>query len=130
MNEKSAFYKCEICGTIVEVVHEGAGELSCCGKPVKKMVKNTVEPDMGEYHLPVIEKNDKYQQIKVGKSPHPMTPEHHIEFIEVYSKCGKKISRKYLTPDETPEIKVPACFDTGRAAAYCNIHGLWETTMD
>ncbi len=25
-------YKCEICGNIVEVLHEGAGELVCCGK--------------------------------------------------------------------------------------------------
>jgi superoxide reductase len=28
-------YKCNICGNEVEVIHEGMGELICCGKPMQ-----------------------------------------------------------------------------------------------
>ena len=27
-------YKCDACGNIIEVLHEGAGELVCCGQPM------------------------------------------------------------------------------------------------
>jgi superoxide reductase len=27
-------YICRICGNIVEVMHEGAGQLVCCGEPM------------------------------------------------------------------------------------------------
>lgn len=128
MNETLSFYKCEICGTLVEVVTDGAGELVCCNQPMTKLEKNTDEPQFGEHHLPVINETEEYKKITIGKTPHPMTNEHYIEFIEVYSKYGKKLYRQYLEPGSEPEIKVPKCFDIGRAAAYCNIHGLWETS--
>ena len=31
MTNKLEIYKCEICGNIVQVFEEGAGELVCCG---------------------------------------------------------------------------------------------------
>jgi superoxide reductase len=31
MTERLQIYKCEVCGNIVEVLHEGQGELVCCG---------------------------------------------------------------------------------------------------
>lgn len=31
------FYKCDKCGKTVKVVYEGAGVLSCCGEPMKKV---------------------------------------------------------------------------------------------
>ena len=30
-------YKCEICGNIVEVLHEGQGVLVCCGEEMEKI---------------------------------------------------------------------------------------------
>jgi len=35
MTEKLQIYKCEVCGNIVEMLHAGAGELVCCGQPMK-----------------------------------------------------------------------------------------------
>lgn len=40
MTKKKEVYKCEICGNIVEVVHEGAGTLVCCGQPMKLIKKS------------------------------------------------------------------------------------------
>jgi desulfoferrodoxin-like iron-binding protein len=33
--EKLRIYKCEVCGSLVEVWHQGRGSLSCCGLPLK-----------------------------------------------------------------------------------------------
>ena len=30
MTKKHQIYKCEICGNVVEVLHEGVGTLVCC----------------------------------------------------------------------------------------------------
>jgi desulfoferrodoxin-like iron-binding protein len=35
MGEKGQVYKCDACGQIVEVKEAGAGELVCCGQPMK-----------------------------------------------------------------------------------------------
>ena len=35
MTEKLQIYKCEVCGNIVEMLHAGAGQLVCCGQPMK-----------------------------------------------------------------------------------------------
>ena len=43
MTERLQVYKCEICGNIVEVLHDGKGELVCCGKPMKLMVEGAKE---------------------------------------------------------------------------------------
>lgn len=32
MTTKKEIYKCEVCGNIVEVLHEGVGTLVCCEK--------------------------------------------------------------------------------------------------
>ena len=55
MTKVGELYKCEVCGNIVEVLHAGAGELVCCGKPMKNMVAGTTD-GAAEKHVPVIEK--------------------------------------------------------------------------
>lgn len=128
MTKKLELYRCEICGNIVEVVECGMGELVCCGQPMKMLTAHKSEEDAEkfEHHIPQITEKDDYIEIQIGKEPHPMTPEHYIEFIEVYSKENVKIIRKYLTPGMAPTMKVPKCVEIGRVVAYCNVHGLWE----
>ena len=54
MTQKNQIYKCEICGNIVEILHEGAGELVCCGQPMK-LIKEKAKDEGTEKHLPVVE---------------------------------------------------------------------------
>jgi superoxide reductase len=35
MTKKMQIYKCDVCGNIVEMLHEGEGELACCGEAMK-----------------------------------------------------------------------------------------------
>lgn len=119
-------YKCSVCGNIVEVVHVGGGELVCCGKPMVLLEADTVDAST-EKHVPIIERLDDGYLVKVGSAPHPMLPEHYIEFIEIMTGDGK-IGRKYLKPGDKPEAKFNNCKgEIVSAREYCNIHGLWAS---
>jgi len=123
MTARLQVYKCEICGNMVEVLHEGVGELVCCGKPMKLLVENTTDASR-EKHVPVIEKTATGVKVKVGSAPHPMEEKHYIEWVQIMAD-GKSY-RQFLSPGQAPE----ATFDVKAAAVtareYCNVHGLWK----
>lgn len=48
MKEKK-FYKCNICGNIVELLHNGGGKLVCCGKPMKLLEEKTIDSVKEKY---------------------------------------------------------------------------------
>ena len=122
MTKKLGIYRCEICGNIVEVLHTGAGELICCGEPMKLMEEKTEEQGR-EKHLPVIEKTEKGIKVKVGSIPHPMEEKHYIEWIRIVSSTG--LMQKFLKPGEVPEAEFPVEDKNIEISEYCNIHGLW-----
>jgi superoxide reductase len=115
-------YKCEICGNMVEMIHEGAGELVCCGKPMKLFTENTVDAAK-EKHVPVKEQAAGGVKVKVGSVAHPMEEKHYIEWIEVVS--NGKAYRQFLKPGQSPEAFFPVEGDV-TAREYCNLHGLWK----
>ncbi|MDA3884050.1 MAG: desulfoferrodoxin [Candidatus Delongbacteria bacterium] len=117
-------YKCALCGNIVEVVHQGQGELVCCGQPMNIM-QAKVEDAGNEKHLPVIEKTENGILVKVGSVEHPMADDHFIEWIEVIN--GDYSQKKFLKPGQKPQAEffVPYS-DKLVAREYCSIHGLWK----
>ena len=117
-------YRCNVCGNIVEVLHQGAGELVCCDQPMELYVENTVDAAK-EKHVPVIEKVDGGVKVKIGSVPHPMEEKHYIEWIELIA--DGHVCRQTLSPGDQPEA-VFACADAEEvtARALCNIHGLWK----
>lgn len=125
MTKLNEIYKCAICGNIVEMVHAGAGELVCCGEPMKLQVPGTTD-GAAEKHVPVIEKIEGGYRVKVGSVPHPMIDAHYIEWVElICEKCGK-VQRKYLKPGDAPEAEFESKSDKVLAREYCNLHGLWQ----
>ena len=123
MAEKLEIYKCEVCGNIVEVVHGGAGELVCCGQPMKLFKENTVDAAK-EKHVPVVERVAGGYKVKVGSVAHPMEEKHYIEWIELV--LGEKAYRQFLKPGAVPEAFFPVDEDGAYAREYCNLHGLWK----
>jgi superoxide reductase len=123
MAEKLQVYKCDACGNIVEVLHDGGGELVCCGEPMKLLIENTVDAAK-EKHVPVIEKVDGGIKVKVGSVAHPMEDSHYIEWVEIFA--DGETHRRFLKPGEAPEATF--CFegDQNTARGYCNLHGLWK----
>ncbi|NLW48631.1 MAG: desulfoferrodoxin [Firmicutes bacterium] len=123
MAKRLEIYKCNVCGNIVEVTHEGLGELVCCDQPMTLAKENTVDASK-EKHVPVIEKIEGGYSVKIGSAPHPMEEKHYIEWIELIA--DGKVYREYLKPGATPEasFKIEASQVTARE--YCNLHGLWK----
>ena len=123
MTERLQIYKCDVCGNIVEVLHEGQGELVCCGQPMKLFVENSLDAAK-EKHVPVIEKTSSGFKVKVGGAAHPMEEKHYIEWIEVIA--DGKAYRQFLKPGMAPEAQFEVQATQITAREYCNLHGLWK----
>lgn len=122
------FFKCNICGNIVEMVDDKNGKLSCCGKEMVELIPGSVDASM-EKHVPVIEEKDGEVIIKVGEVPHPMLNEHYIEWIVVHTDQG--FYRKHLKPGQEPMAKFALLNNeiVLSAYAFCNLHGLWKKIL-
>ena len=123
MTEKLQIYKCKICGNIVEVLHEGAGELVCCGQPMVLREENAVDAAK-EKHVPVVEKTAGGVKVKVGSVVHPMEEKHYIEWIEIIT--DGKAYRQFLKPGDVPEATFDIEAGDVTVREYCNLHGLWK----
>ena len=123
MAERLEVYKCDICGSIVEVLHRGDGELVCCGQPMVHLVENTVDAAK-EKHVPVVEKIEGGVTVKVGEVPHPMEEKHFIEWVEIIA--DGKAYQQFLNPGEAPEATFNVEANQITAREYCNLHGLWK----
>jgi len=123
MAKKLEIYKCDVCGNIVEVLHEGKGDLVCCGQAMKLFVENTVDAAK-EKHVPVFEQAGGKVKVKVGSVAHPMEEKHHIEWIEIIA--DGKAYRQFLNPGENPEATFEVTATEITVREYCNIHGLWK----
>ncbi|MCK5507298.1 MAG: desulfoferrodoxin [Desulfobacterales bacterium] len=123
MTRKLQIYKCKICGNIVEVLHEGAGALVCCGQPMVLREENAVDAAK-EKHVPVVEKTAGGASVKVGSVAHPMEEKHYIEWIEIIA--DGKAYRQFLKPGDVPEATFDIEAENVTAREYCNLHGLWK----
>lgn len=123
MTKRLQVYKCEVCGNIVEVLHEGAGELVCCGQPMK-LLEEKIAEEGKEKHLPVFEKTPSGILVKVGSVPHPMEEKHHIEWIQLITRSTNL--RRFLNPGDAPEALFNTKEDVVSIREHCSIHGLWK----
>jgi superoxide reductase len=119
-----AFYKCDLCGNVVEAIPENVGHLVCCGQPMKELVANTTDAAT-EKHVPKITIKGSRVLVEVGEVAHPMIPEHFIQWIELVQ--SDKIHRVQLNPQCDPMATF--VLDTTEdfvVYEYCNLHGLWK----
>jgi len=116
-------YKCEVCGNIVELVHAGDGDLSCCGQEMKLMSENTVDAAK-EKHVPVIEVGEGSVKVTIGSVAHPMEEKHYIEWIELIA--DGKAYRQFLKPGDAPTAIFNVTAKKVTAREFCNLHGLWS----
>lgn len=124
MTKNLQIYKCSVCGNIVEMLHEGEGELVCCGEAMKLFVENTVDAAK-EKHIPVVEKIEGGFRVKVGSVAHPMEDKHYIEWVQVIADDGR-VYRQFLKPGLPPEAFFKIDAKAVVAREYCNLHGLWK----
>ncbi len=124
MTALKQIYRCNVCGNIVEVLHDGKGQLVCCGQPMELLPEKTTDAGL-EKHVPVIEATEKGIKVKVGDVPHPMEEKHYIEWVEVIA--DGESCRKFLKSGDKPEAEFEVKPQKVTAREYCSIHGLWKS---
>ncbi|MCX7773947.1 MAG: desulfoferrodoxin FeS4 iron-binding domain-containing protein, partial [Clostridia bacterium] len=65
MSRQIIFYKCSVCGNIVEKVVDSGAEVVCCGKPMEVLKANVTEAST-EKHLPVAEIEGHTIKVRIG----------------------------------------------------------------
>lgn len=124
MTEKLQIWKCPLCGNMAESIRGGGGSLVCCG--VYMILES--EETCGESernHLPVVSAGQGIITVSAGHTPHPMTPDHHIEWIEIHNEQGF-FQRQFLKPGDLPQGVFQKQHSVFTVRLYCNIHGLWK----
>lgn len=119
------FYICEHCGNIIAMVKNTGVPVMCCGQKMTELIPGTTE-GAAEKHIPVYEVKNNKVFVKVGSAEHPMTAEHHIEWVSVQTKFGNQ--RKALKAGGKPEVCFAVCEgdEVEAVYAYCNLHSLWK----
>lgn len=126
MNEQK-FFKCNHCGNLIGLINNGGVPMICCGEPMEELIPNTVDAAT-EKHLPEISVNGRLVHVKIGSVAHPMTEEHHISFIYLQTANGGQ--RRSLKIDTQATAMFAVLEDQPlEVFAYCNLHGLWKTTV-
>lgn len=122
------YFICEHCGNMVAMVKDKGVPMMCCGQKMKELVPGAVDAAV-EKHLPVIAVDGNQVTVTVSSVEHPMADVHYIEWISIETAQGNQ--RKALNPGDAPVAKFMICEDDKVVAAYayCNLHGLWKTTV-
>ena len=126
MNKKVSYYKCPICGNIIEVVNGDIKRVKCCNKDPELLVANTTDAAL-EKHVPVYEIDNNEIIVKVGETIHPMEEKHYIMWISLVT--DDRVIRIDLKPGDKPIVKLPYIKDA-IIYEYCNLHGLWKNTVE
>ncbi len=121
------FFRCKHCGNLVELINNGGVPMICCGESMAELIPNTVDA-AAEKHLPEVSVKERLVHAKVGSVAHPMTEEHHIEFIYLQTENGGqrrclKVGSEAATMFAVLDNKPLEVF------AYCNLHGLWKVAV-
>ncbi|MDR0914035.1 MAG: desulfoferrodoxin [Oscillospiraceae bacterium] len=127
MKNEVKFYRCPTCGNIIMVVNNGGGQLVCCGAPMVLLRPNTTDAAT-EKHVPVAQSNGNVLTVSVGDVPHPMLPEHYIQWVYLVTENGGAFH--YFNPGDEPQVDFDISNTTPVAVyEYCNLHGLWKADI-
>jgi len=128
MDKQQKFFICRHCGNIIGMINDSGVPVVCCGEKMERLTPNTTEA-AHEKHLPQISVENNIVTVTIGSVLHPMVAEHYIEWVYLLTEKGGQ--RKNLKAGDEPVLKFALTDDDKviSAYAYCNIHGLWETTL-
>lgn len=120
------YYLCEICGNLVGLIKSGGGKLVCCGEPMTELIPKTTE-EGSEKHLPVVTVEGSKVTVNIGSVEHPMTEEHHIDFVTIYYNNRAQRFNLSHTGKPVATFTIDEEYSALEVYSYCNIHGLWKT---
>lgn len=129
MVDYGKIFKCEDCGSIVEVLVNADVESEACDASIN-VLKPQTEGDKAPKHVPIITVDGSKVTITVGEVQHPMDDDHFIQFIELI--VGDETYIKHFKPGDIPKVTFNVDVDllaTNEPIAkeFCNLHGLWAS---
>lgn len=125
MKENVNFYRCPICGNVIELIEGDINHMMCCGQKMELMVANTQDAAV-EKHVPVYEKVEDEIVVKVGEVDHPMEKDHYIMWVAQVN--DNQVSRVTLYPEQGISVRFKY-IPNSTIYAYCNKHGLWKVEV-
>lgn len=150
LEQPPRFYRCPECGNLMiqEVYKQNMNmQVICCGKSISPLGININESLVLE-HQPKMEVVGGFSAnavvVDIGEKMHPMTDDHHIEWVYLYTFQGGQL--KFLKPTQAPSVIFALaeedayvycdklncekckfnCKHGFTVYAYCNMHGLWS----
>lgn len=126
---KKKYYVCEVCGNIVEKVHDSGNELMCCMRTMKELIPGETDGNL-EFHVPTYKIKNNLLTVEIGKKEHPSDDKHYIQWVSVVTDKGEM--RKCLKPGDKPVVHFHLC-DGEKVCtifAYCNLHKLWKLRVE
>lgn len=122
---KELFFICKHCGNIIAMIKNSGVPIQCCGEDMQEIIPGTTEASQ-EKHIPVYKIEGDTVTVSVGSAPHPMEPEHYIEWVCIESDDGFQYKR--LSPNTPPKASFSLSEgDSVKAVyAFCNQHSLWK----
>lgn len=118
------FYRCPICGNIIDIENFSGNVPFCCGHKMEKMTPDDSD-GAKEKHVPSCITEEHKVKVSIGSELHPMDKDHHIEWVALETDRG--FYKKYIPLSHEPRV----CFHLGKdekaiaVFSYCNLHGLW-----
>ncbi|MDE5539451.1 MAG: desulfoferrodoxin [Bacilli bacterium] len=126
MNDELIIKKCLKCGAIVKVLQDckcNDCDIMCCNEEMQTLKTNSTDAAV-EKHVPTYEIENDTLKVRVN---HVMDEEHYIEWICL--KTERIEEYVHFKPGEEA-VAVFKNVSSGTLYAYCNKHGLWNTTIN
>lgn len=124
--ENSRFYTCKHCKNLVGMIKNGDVPIYCCGEPMINLTPNDSEGL--EKHKPTVCIKGDSVEVNIGKTPHPMSEDHHIDWVYLQTDIGGQ--RKALVAGSDPSLSFKISNENVVSVyAYCNKHGLFRTII-
>ena len=125
--KKLTLYKCDICGNQICMVEDSGVVPSCCREDMRHIRANTQDAAR-EKHIPDIERRGRRVHIAIGSEPHPMTGDHHIEWIVLLTARG--LYCRGLTAGDAPGAEFTVPEDDRFYDHYDSFYGQWNHNGD
>lgn len=125
MNNNVNYYKCPICGNVIEILNGDVKRVKCCNVNLELLVAGTTDASL-EKHVPVYEIDGDEIIVKVGETIHPMEEKHYIMWVSLVVE--DRVIKVLLKPGDDPIVRFPYIKDA-IIYEYCNLHGLWKSIV-
>lgn len=118
------FYRCNVCGNLVMVIHDAGNTPSCCMRDMEELIPGSVDAT-AEKHVPDVKVSECCVKVKIGTEDHPMTEAHKIEWIALETDKGFYLKSVYNKPEAKACFNIKSGETPQTVYSYCNQHGLW-----